>query len=117
MGQLVIVNAPSSFAFIWSVIKPWLSKETADKVEILSSDYKEALLEIVDHDSLPSFLGGDCNCEEAGGCHLSGAGPWLDGRVGWGPKSMAKEQVKALEETQEVRRWLLKEMTTSTRPK
>lgn len=53
MGQLAIVNAPSSFTFIWSVIRPWLSKETADKVDILGSDYKDVLLNLVDAESLP----------------------------------------------------------------
>lgn len=35
MAKLAIVNAPSSFTFIWSVVKPWLSKETAEKVDVL----------------------------------------------------------------------------------
>ncbi|KAL0961057.1 hypothetical protein HGRIS_006045 [Hohenbuehelia grisea] len=94
MGQLAIVNAPSSFTFIWSMIRPWLSKETAEKVDILGSDYKDVLLRLVDEDALPSVLGGKCTCQGIDGasddgneCHLSGAGPWLDGRVGWGPKS------------------------------
>ncbi|KAF9049609.1 CRAL/TRIO domain-containing protein, partial [Hymenopellis radicata] len=78
MGQLAIVNAPSSFTMIWSMIKPWLSKETCEKVDILGSDYRDVLLDLVDTDSLPSVLGGNCTC--SGGCHMSGAGPWLDGR-------------------------------------
>ena len=87
MGQLAIINAPSSFTFIWSMIKPWLSSETCEKVDVLGHDYKDVLLELVDKESLPSSLGGECTCEEAGGCHLSGAGPWLDGRKGWGPNA------------------------------
>lgn len=91
MGQLAIVNAPSSFAFIWSMIKPWLSKETAEKVDILGSDYKKVLLDLIDAENLPSTLGGNCTCE--GGCHLSSRGPWLDGRTGWGPNSKAQSQL------------------------
>ncbi|KAJ7288353.1 CRAL-TRIO domain-containing protein [Mycena rebaudengoi] len=90
MGSLAIVNAPSSFTFIWSMIKPWLAKETAEKVDIYGSNYKEVLLELVDVDSLPSTLGGNCKCEGEGGCHLSGVGPWLEGRVGWGPKAKVR---------------------------
>ncbi|ESK95010.1 sec14 cytosolic factor family sec14 [Moniliophthora roreri MCA 2997] len=98
MGQLVIVNAPSSFTIIWSVIKSWLAKETAEKVDVMGKDYKDRLLELVDADSLPSILGGNCTCQEAGGCHLSGVGPWLEGREGWGPKSKAgSEKKKPLE--------------------
>ncbi|EEB87082.1 hypothetical protein MPER_15726, partial [Moniliophthora perniciosa FA553] len=56
MGQLAIINAPSSFTIIWSVIKPWLAKETVEKVDVMGKDYKERLLELVDADSLPSIL-------------------------------------------------------------
>ncbi|KAF8073686.1 CRAL-TRIO domain-containing protein [Lyophyllum atratum] len=86
MGQLAIVNAPSTFTMIWSVIKPWLSKETADKVDILGNNYKDVLLKLVDADCLPSTLGGTCECLEHGGCHMHCPGPWMDGRVGWGKK-------------------------------
>lgn len=74
MGQLAIVNAPSSFAFIWSIMRPWMAKETAEKVDILGHDYRQRLLDMVDADSLPKTLGGNCECE--GGCHLSSVGPW-----------------------------------------
>jgi hypothetical protein len=76
MGKLAIVNAPMSFTFIWSIIKPWLSKETADKVDILGSDYQEVLLGLVDKENLPASLGGGCECE--GGCEHSFAGPWKE---------------------------------------
>jgi len=77
MGQLAIVNAPVSFTFIWSIIKPWLSKETVAKVDILGSDYQEVLLDWIDKENLPASLGGDCECE--GGCEYSFAGPWKEG--------------------------------------
>ncbi|KAG5648433.1 hypothetical protein DXG03_005007 [Asterophora parasitica] len=85
MGQLAIVNAPSTFTAIWAIIKPWLSKATAEKVDILGHNYKDVLLKLVDADALPTSLGGTCECPEYGGCHMSCPGPWLDGRVGWGP--------------------------------
>ncbi|THV05311.1 CRAL/TRIO domain-containing protein [Dendrothele bispora CBS 962.96] len=92
MGQLAILNAPSSFTFIWSAVKPWLDKETVKKIDVLGSDYQERLLELIDAENLPSILGGKCTCEEFGGCHLSGAGPWLDGRKGWGPNSKKADE-------------------------
>lgn len=89
MGQLVIINAPSSFTFIWSIIKPWLAKETIEKVDILGKDYKEVLLQIVDADNLPTHLGGNCTCSGAGGCDLSSAGPWMEERLA--KRATAKE--------------------------
>ena len=89
LGKVAVINAPSTFTVIWNVVKPWLSKETASKVDILGSDYKDVLLDLVDPENLPSSLGGTCICAEAGGCQLSGAGPWQEGRAGWGPKAQA----------------------------
>ncbi|KIK65949.1 hypothetical protein GYMLUDRAFT_38415 [Collybiopsis luxurians FD-317 M1] len=93
LGRVAVINAPSTFTIIWSVIRPWLAKETADKVEVLGPDYRERLLEDIDEENLPSVVGGKCRCEVEGSqsndsrCHLSNIGPWLDGRVGWGPNA------------------------------
>lgn len=84
MGKLAIVNAPSSFTFIWSVVKPWLAKETVEKVDILGKDYREVLLQLIDADNLPTIFGGNCTCSGAGGCELSSAGPWMEERVAKG---------------------------------
>ncbi len=62
-------------------------RETAAKVDILGANYQDVLLDLVDAENLPTSLGGNCTCNELGGCHLSGAGPWQEGRIGWGPKS------------------------------
>jgi hypothetical protein len=80
MGQVAIINAPMTFTTMWSAIKPWLAKETVDKVDILGKDYQETLLRLVDAESLPDWLGGSCVCSGPGGCAQSSKGPWLDGR-------------------------------------
>jgi len=87
MGQLVIINAPATFTIIWAAVKPWLAPDTVAKVDILGSNYADVLLKQVDAENLPESLGGSCTCEGLGGCTLSSAGPWLDGRVykGHGP--------------------------------
>ncbi|GJE97186.1 Sec14-like phosphatidylinositol transfer family protein [Phanerochaete sordida] len=96
MAQLAIVNAPSSFTAIWSVMRPWLAKETAAKVSVLGANYQKALLELVDAENLPETLGGTCTCAECtnitpdggeggvaemGRCAFSSAGPWMVGRA------------------------------------
>lgn len=97
LGKVAVINAPSTFTVIWNVVKLWLSKETAAKVDILGSDYKDVLLDLVDPENLPSSLGGTCICAEAGRCQLSGAGPWQEGRAGWGPKAQAAQGLASVD--------------------
>jgi hypothetical protein len=99
LGKLAVINAPLTFTAIWNVVKAWLSKETVAKVDILGSDYKDVLLDLIDAENLPRSLGGTCTCAEAGGCHLSGAGPWQEGRKGWGPNSHAQAPVVVINGT------------------
>src|SRR6266566_1012596 len=65
MGQLIIMNAPTSFTTIWSMIKPWLAPRTLDKVSILGvnqPDQHATLLDLVSPENLPVSLGGTCTC-------------------------------------------------------
>ncbi|TBU47765.1 CRAL/TRIO domain-containing protein [Dichomitus squalens] len=80
VARLAIVNAPRGFTAIWNVMKPWIAKETAAKVTIMGSDYKSKLLDFIDADSLPTYLGGACTCDGQGGCKKSNAGPWMHNR-------------------------------------
>ncbi|KAL6302782.1 CRAL-TRIO domain-containing protein [Sparassis latifolia] len=70
MSKLSVVNAPTSFTFIWSLVKPWLSPVTQSKVEILGANFREVLLEQIPAENLP---------EQLGGCMKSNAGAWLEG--------------------------------------
>eukprot|EP01018_Ginkgo_biloba_P035224 Gb_14296 [translate_table: standard] len=76
LGKMVIVNTPTAFKAIWAIIKPWLDKRTQKKIEVHGSNYTHKLLELVEADNLPEFLGGSCQCP--GGCENSDAGPWND---------------------------------------
>ena len=65
MGQLIIINAPTSFTAIWSMIKPWLAPRTLDKVTILGTNPEQhtaLLLDLVPSENLPTALGGTCTC-------------------------------------------------------
>ncbi|SCV72545.1 BQ2448_4082 [Microbotryum intermedium] len=76
MGKFYIVNASWAFSAVWNLVKGWLDEATVAKIHILSSDYKKSLLEQVPAESLPTFLGGTCQCPQ--GCSMSDAGPWND---------------------------------------
>eukprot|EP01018_Ginkgo_biloba_P018134 Gb_24649 [translate_table: standard] len=77
LGKMIIVNTPTTFKAIWAMIKPWLDKRTQKKIEVHGSNFTHKLLELVDSENLPEFLGGSCQC--SGGCELSDAGPWNNG--------------------------------------
>ena len=65
MGQLIIINAPTSFTAIWSAIKPWLAPRTLDKITFLGANQTEqhaALLDLISPENLPVALGGTCTC-------------------------------------------------------
>jgi len=62
MGQLIIVNAPTSFTTIWSMIKPWLAPRTLDKISILGANQHATLLDLVSPENLPVAFGGTCTC-------------------------------------------------------
>lgn len=74
LGQMFIINAPTLFSMVWGTIKKFVDEKTRNKIQILSTKYQSALLELVDPENLPQFLGGTCKCPQ--GCLNSSAGPW-----------------------------------------
>ncbi|OII76104.1 CRAL TRIO domain-containing protein [Cryptosporidium andersoni] len=60
LGQMFIVNAPSIFTVIWNFVKSLLDEKTVKKISVYSSkdNWKKKLLEYVDENQLPEFLGG-----------------------------------------------------------
>jgi hypothetical protein len=81
MGQMYIVNAPMLFTGIWAIVKSFLDEKTRKKITIKGGTFHKEILELVEEQNLPDFLGGSCKCEELGGCMQSNAGPWNDYEV------------------------------------
>ncbi|KAI8913311.1 CRAL-TRIO domain-containing protein [Gorgonomyces haynaldii] len=76
MGKMFIINAPTIFAAVWSIIKGMLDENTVAKISVLGSNYKSQLLEVIDEKSLPTYFGGSSNAPEG-----TDMGPWNDGTV------------------------------------
>jgi len=90
LGRMFIVNAPTAFKAFWAAIKPWLDKRTQKKIEVHGSNFSSKLLELVDSENLPQFLGGSCCC--LGGCENSDAGPWNE--LTYQPHQLHDEHLK-----------------------
>ncbi|CAH9116274.1 unnamed protein product [Cuscuta epithymum] len=78
LHQMFIVNAGSGFRLIWNTVKGFLDPRTTAKIHVLGSKFQSKLLEIIDPNQLPDFLGGNCVCPNEGGCMRSDKGPWDD---------------------------------------
>lgn len=59
-GYVFVINVPSWFRFIWSVIKPWVDEVTLEKIYILrgEEEIRQNLLERIDIHNLPEDYGG-----------------------------------------------------------
>lgn len=76
MGNTIILNAPMVFRGIWKVAKGFLDERTRKKIQVKGADYLPTLLEFVDEDKLPTFLGGKCTAP-----FPSDLGPWNEYEV------------------------------------
>ncbi|TYJ10274.1 hypothetical protein E1A91_A11G196600v1 [Gossypium mustelinum] len=81
LNRMFILNAGSGFRMLWNTVKSFLDPKTTAKINVLGNKFQSKLLEIIDADQLPDFLGGTCTCAEHGGCMLSDKGPWKDPQI------------------------------------
>ena len=81
LNRIFIINAGSGFRILWNTVKSFLDPKTTSKIHVLGNKYQSNLLEIIDANELPEFLGGTCTCADKGGCMLSDKGPWNDPEI------------------------------------
>ncbi|KAJ1614891.1 SEC14 domain-containing protein [Cryptosporidium canis] len=74
LGKMIVINAPSIFGIIWNFLKPLIDDRTAKKISIYThnDDWKSVLLDLVEPDQLPKFLGGSPKYE----------GEWVNANIG-----------------------------------
>ncbi|KAF4349361.1 hypothetical protein G4B88_007851 [Cannabis sativa] len=81
LNRMFIINAGSGFRLLWSTVKSFIDPKTTSKIHVLGNKYQSKLLEIIDANELPEFLGGTCTCGDNGGCMRSDKGPWNDPKI------------------------------------
>jgi hypothetical protein len=68
--HILVINAPPAFQKAWSMFKYLLDKSTADKVQLMGTDYLPMLLKYINEDEIPGCYGGrrcidgDPNCQQ-----------------------------------------------------
>ncbi|KAL4472640.1 hypothetical protein ABPG74_018589 [Tetrahymena malaccensis] len=75
MGKLYVVNSPMLAQVFWKVISVMLNETIKSKICILGKDYKQKLLENIDKENLPEFLGGESDTQN-GALLRKNIGPW-----------------------------------------
>lgn len=65
LGRLLIVRAPRVFPVLWTLVSPFINENTRQKFLIYSgSSYQGGggLVDYIDKEMIPDFLGGECLC-------------------------------------------------------
>eukprot|EP01024_Parvocaulis_polyphysoides_P001152 TRINITY_DN10320_c0_g1_i1.p1 TRINITY_DN10320_c0_g1~~TRINITY_DN10320_c0_g1_i1.p1 ORF type:complete len:486 (+),score=63.15 TRINITY_DN10320_c0_g1_i1:80-1537(+) len=73
LGKVFIINAPFVFKAVWAFIQPLLNPRTRGKIELHGKNFLPSLLEHVDIDCIPQYLGGTSNKTL-----VDDVGPWND---------------------------------------
>uniref|UniRef100_A0A6Q2YX85 SEC14 like lipid binding 1 n=1 Tax=Esox lucius TaxID=8010 RepID=A0A6Q2YX85_ESOLU len=66
LGRLLILRAPRVFPVLWTLVSPFIDENTRNKFLVYAgNDYQGpgGLVDYIDKEVIPDFLGGDCLCE------------------------------------------------------
>ncbi|XP_069608215.1 SEC14-like protein 1 [Ranitomeya imitator] len=70
LGRLLILRAPRVFPVLWTLVSPFIDENTRKKFLIYAgNDYQGpgGLIDYIDKEVIPDFLGGECLCEVSEG--------------------------------------------------
>jgi len=88
-----IINAPAAFRAIWAIVKPMLNARTQAKVEVCPRDYLPSLLQWIDIEDIPEYLGGKSH-----GTLVDDLGPWKNPEL---LRQLSTEQASSIEDESE----------------
>ncbi|XP_034567822.1 SEC14-like protein 1 [Notolabrus celidotus] len=66
LGRLLILRAPRVFPVLWTLVSPLIDENTRKKFLVYAgNDYQGpgGLIDYIDREIIPEFLGGDCMCD------------------------------------------------------
>ncbi|XP_060563038.1 retinal-binding protein-like isoform X4 [Ruditapes philippinarum] len=58
LKRMFVINAPLIFPVLYKLARPLISDEMRNKIHVLGATYTDTLLQYIDADQLPAFLGG-----------------------------------------------------------
>ncbi|KAL8578700.1 hypothetical protein ACOMHN_045688 [Nucella lapillus] len=58
MKRMFVINAPLIFPLLYKLARPLVSEDMRNKMHVLRSNFKDTLLQYIDAEELPVFLGG-----------------------------------------------------------
>lgn len=96
LGKMFIINAPWAFHALWTVFKHFVDEKTRNKINILGSSYKKELLECIDEENLPDFLGGKATVKDYGENFTNNQGPWVPYQEEYRRKRLEKLKPKPI---------------------
>jgi hypothetical protein len=77
LGTMYLINTGFLFSAVWTLVKGFIDEKTRKKINVEKSSFQKKLLEHVEAENLPTFLGGTCTCSHIeGGCLFADIGPW-----------------------------------------
>ena len=71
LAKFFFVNVPFVFAGAWAIIRGWLDEKLQKKVVMCGKDHMSRLLEYIDEDQIPTFIGGTNTSS-----FMDDKGPW-----------------------------------------
>jgi hypothetical protein len=73
LGKMFFINVPIIFSLAWKLVKPWLHKNTRQRIQIYSSNGREEIQKVIDVENLHVIFGGKKNED-----YKAHPGPWDD---------------------------------------